>query len=110
MNVRVMRLSVSVLILFLLSCPVFAQSTEEGIPSPQHESSPPMPPASLQPSEEPTDPITALGELRRAVRRLPSDVNLRLKLSQSLLQVGDLAGDVRRLSARAGPHHTVARA
>lgn len=98
-----------VLVLFLFTpftvCfpiqPSFAHSPENGSfpviesPPPSSEtSSPPAPTnehrlSELLPSEQ-TDAVTALGELRNAVRIAPTSADGRLKLAQGLYRIGDL--------------------
>ena len=83
-------LSIFMLVPLYFSIPVYAQSVTTDLPMASEES--PTVETSTSPfvMEEPTDPITALGELRKMLRRLPSDVTVRLKLSQALLRIGDL--------------------
>lgn len=76
--------------LLCTSFPAHAQQTDIAQPAVPEESPVAEPTASSPLIEEPTDPITTLGELRRTVRRLPNDVQVRLKLSQTLLRIGDL--------------------
>ena len=85
--------------LLLLSCffaplcfsvPAYAEVADNAQQTVPEDSSPTEPTASPLLTEEPMDPITTLGELRKMVRRLPNDVTVRLKLSQTLLRIGDL--------------------
>lgn len=71
-------------------------NTQQTVPD---ESSLEGPTASPLLTEEPTDPITTLGELRKMVRRLPGDVTVRLKLSQTLLRIGDLESAIEEARA-----------
>ena len=82
----------AIFIATLLSIPFAAhtQPVEDAQSTAPEESPLTEPSASPLLIEEPTDPITTLGELRKLVRRLPNDVTVRLKLSQTLLRIGDL--------------------
>lgn len=90
MCVRLVRLIILVFISGVGSFPTLAQSVDlPANPTAEESSSVELsePPIVL---EEPTDPVTALGELRRSVRRFPNNIGLRLALSQALLRMGDL--------------------
>lgn len=84
------RLCILILALLCTSFPAHAQQTDIAQPAVPEESPLAEPTTSPLLIEEPTDPVTTLGELRRIVRRLPNDVTVRLKLSQTLLRIGDL--------------------
>lgn len=90
MGVRLVRLTILSFLFGLVSFSALAQSGDQQSTPAIEEASPielSEPPVVL---EAPTDPVTTLGELRRSVRRFPNNVGLRLKLSQALLQMGDL--------------------
>jgi TPR repeat protein len=100
--------------------PLFAQVSESDLAPPVE--TPPPPPSSdtiaapVQPEEqslpeplppEPKDPLLAIGDLRRAVRALPSNVAARLQLAESLYRIGDLdsALDECRMALKLQPHN-----
>ncbi len=83
-------LSVLIAVLLCGFSPAQAQPSDSPPPASLEESSPRDPTTPPLLIEEPADPVTTLGELRRTVRRFPNDGQVRLKLSQTLLRIGDL--------------------
>ncbi len=83
-------LSILIAALLSISSPAYTQVADNAQLTAPEEPSLAEPAKSPPLIEEPTDPVTTLGELRRMVRRFPNDVNVRLQLSQTLLRIGDL--------------------